>query len=75
VIFRTYIVKRRAKSAKSHYNVISISHIDKLLNSGCFNGMTANVLQLGEVADFGAQNCLTALNLIRNIIPITFGMI
>ena len=38
-------------------------------------GMTANGLQLQEVGDFGEQNCLPPLNLIRSTIPIAIGII
>jgi len=36
---------------------------------GCLFTLTANGLQLQEVGDYEAQNCLPTLNLIRSTIP------
>jgi hypothetical protein len=43
---------------------VSVSKRNYFRPSGKW-GITANVLALGEEADFEAQNCLPALNLIR----------
>jgi len=38
----------------------------------CLSCLTANVLVLGEKADFESPNCLPALNLIRRLkLPLT----